>query len=79
SKFFTYVVQCMPVIAFLPDGSFGRIGINGQERFGRPILRSEYSTGLFLEPFVQLAPYSWKPPQLPDFANSLAEQDWLSN
>ncbi|MGA7904565.1 MAG: hypothetical protein WCA06_18180 [Terrimicrobiaceae bacterium] len=32
-----------------------------------------------LEPFVHLAPYSWKPPQLPDFANSLAEQDWLSN
>ena len=39
-KFFPYVVQCMPFIAFLPDGSFGRIGINEQERFGRPDFRA---------------------------------------
>ena len=29
----------MPFIAFLPDGSFGRIGINEQERFGPPDFR----------------------------------------
>ena len=55
-KLFTYVVQCMPFIAFLPDGSFGRIGVNGQERFGHPIFafRISVTSHAICEKFVTI-------------------------